>query len=253
MADVARRYPPQPWGLTGSIHTSAWLVPLAEVHALLDPALPTGYRPLTLRGRALVGAAFAHYAPGGVLTYQELLLAVVVRRGLRPAVTIPAIWVTSAESLAGGRELWAIPKHRARFERSTSSTSSTSPTSPTSPTGGAALEAAATPDLLDPGPWPVSGEVASVAYRRRALVPGFHRFGLRTAQRLDGRDVITRFQGVARLGLGSARWSFAAEGPFAMLAGRRPLVSLELSRLLIAFGVGADGDEPGRAGAGWAP
>ena len=219
---AARAYPPQPWSLTGTIHTTAWLVPAAQVAPLVDPVLPHGWTPLTLRGRAVVGAAFAHYAPGGVLAYEELLLAVVVRRGLRLAVTIPAIWVTSAESLRGGRELWSIPKHRARFSRRAT------------PDG--RLDEAAEPDLLDPGPWPVEGELASVAYRRGVLLPGFHKVPLRTAQRLDGRDVVTPVRCVARLGLGSAAWSFAADGPFAVLSGRRPLVSAELSRMLVGFG-----------------
>jgi len=238
MSDPGAPYPPQPWGLTGSIHTSVWLVPVGEIAPLLDPVLPAGFRPLVVRGRAVVGAAFAHYAPGGVLAYDELLLAVVVRRGLGLAVTIPAIWVTSDASLRGGRELWAIPKHRARFERS--------------PTGGAAaLDASATPDVLDPGPWPLSGELASVAYRRHVLVPGFHRLPLRTAQRLEGRDVVTGVQSVARLGIGSARWSFAAQGPFAVLAGRRPLLSAELARMLVAFGTtGREGPSGDAAGAG---
>lgn len=218
-------YPPQPWALTGSIHTSAWLVPVGEVAPLVDPFLPAGFRPLTVRGRALVGAAFAHYAPGSVLAYEELLLAVVVRRGARPAVTIPAIWVTSPASVRGGRALWSIPKHLGRFTRRAT------------PDG--ALDVAAAPDPADPGPWPAAAALAALAYRRRLLLPGVHRVPLRTAQALDGRAAVTPVRCVARLGLGAAEWTFAPDGPFALLAGRRPLVSVELARMLVGFGAEA--------------
>ncbi len=60
--------------------------------------------------------AFVEYAPRGVLPYRELLVALLVlgRRGVW--YTIPRIWVDSAQSRIGGRELWAIPKELASFD-----------------------------------------------------------------------------------------------------------------------------------------
>ncbi len=65
---------------------------------------------------ALVATAWVHYEPGGVLSYRELLTAVLVRRGGRSLVSITDIWVDSEASLRGGRELWGIPKDLATFD-----------------------------------------------------------------------------------------------------------------------------------------
>ena len=62
--------------------------------------------------------AFAHYVAGGVLQYEELLLAVAVHRGAQVRCSIPRIWVTSESAQHGGRELWGIPKHLGDFSRS---------------------------------------------------------------------------------------------------------------------------------------
>ena len=59
----------------------------------------------------MYGAAFVSYEEGSPLTYHELLVARPVStdaHGRR--VTITDIWVDSPASVAGGRELWAIPK-----------------------------------------------------------------------------------------------------------------------------------------------
>ncbi|MGH3802631.1 MAG: acetoacetate decarboxylase family protein [Pseudonocardiaceae bacterium] len=66
-------------------------------------------------GTALVGTAWVIYEPGGVLSYRELLVAVLVHRRGRPLVTITDIWVDRAPVLHGGRELWGIPKQWASF------------------------------------------------------------------------------------------------------------------------------------------
>ena len=61
----------------------------------------------------LYGAAFVSYEEPSPLTYSELLVARLVE-GRR--VQVPDIWVDSPASMAGGRELWAIPKGLADFE-----------------------------------------------------------------------------------------------------------------------------------------
>src|SRR5687768_9930059 len=98
-------YPPEPWQLHGRACVSVWLV-----RATALPPLPV--RPVTVFGRAVVGTAFVDYRPPG-MAYHEVLAAVLVRRGLRFGVSIPRIWVDSPASLAGGRELWGIPKEPA--------------------------------------------------------------------------------------------------------------------------------------------
>jgi hypothetical protein len=104
-------YPPEPWDLCGHGYVSLWLVPRRVL-----PELPAGVRPISLFGRAVVATTFVDYLPGGLLPYHELLVATLVRQGVRPGVSITDIWVDSAASRAGGRELWGIPKEMAEFD-----------------------------------------------------------------------------------------------------------------------------------------
>ena len=199
-------YPPAPWHLGGELLLSVFASPAARLPGELAAALPAGRRPLRLAGRALVGVALVDYAPGGVLAYRELLVAVacVPRRG--PEVTIAQIWVDSPASLAGGRALWGIPKRLAEFER-----------------GAVRIDGAEAATLT-----------ATVG---GALLPGRRRLSLVTAQRLDGTDRITRSLILARVRHLSAEWTFAPAGPLGHLAGRRPLTSLALTDAAIHFGL----------------
>jgi hypothetical protein len=104
-------YPEEPWHLAGQMYLSLWLVPEREL-----PPVADGTRPVTVAGRGAVGAAWVVYENDSVLRYNELLRAVLVRDGRRPRVCITDIWVDSAASMAGGRELWGIPKEMADFD-----------------------------------------------------------------------------------------------------------------------------------------
>lgn len=89
-------YPAAPWQMVGSL----WLT-LFRLKDDVDELRPAG----------VYGAAFVSYEEGSPLTYSELLVARPIRsdeHGRR--VTITDIWVDSPASVAGGRELWAIPK-----------------------------------------------------------------------------------------------------------------------------------------------
>ncbi len=111
-------FPPEPWHLRGQLHLSAWLLPRSEVSS----ELPPGVKIWTVAGRVLVTCAFVVYEQGGILEYNELLSAVLVRKGWRPMATITDIWVDSAASKAGGRSIWGIPKELADFEYTVSPT-----------------------------------------------------------------------------------------------------------------------------------
>ena len=104
-------YPPEPWTLVGRMDLSTFLVPTED---LPTATWPDGWRPLALGGRTPVGAAWVDYAPGGAMSYRELLVAVAGRVGARVRPHIVAIWVDSPASRDGGRELWGIPKGLAR-------------------------------------------------------------------------------------------------------------------------------------------
>src|SRR5205085_1496829 len=99
------------WDLRGQLHASAFLVPVADVPA----DVPPGWSPVRIGSRAVVGTAWVDYGPGGVLSYRELMATLLVRRGRQVVPHVFAIWVDSAASRDGGRELWGIPKELATF------------------------------------------------------------------------------------------------------------------------------------------
>ena len=75
-------YPPEPWNLQGTGAITTWKVPVSSL-----PDLPDGVRPAGRR-TALVTTAFVRYDERGLMAYDELLAAVVVRHGrglARPA------------------------------------------------------------------------------------------------------------------------------------------------------------------------
>ncbi|MGH4022257.1 MAG: acetoacetate decarboxylase family protein [Pseudonocardiaceae bacterium] len=197
-------YPPEPWDLRGQLHLTVWRVGLAAL-----PALPDGLRPVRLGRTALVGTAWVIYEPGGVLSYRELLVAVLVRHRGRPMVSITDIWVDSEASLRGGRELWGIPKELASF-------------------------------AVDRGTCTARDErgapVARGSVRPAGAVPGRWPIGYMVAQQLAGQLALTPVRSVAGLRLVRTTWSFAPDGPLAWLRGARPLLSVSLRDFVLRFG-----------------
>ncbi|MER7281633.1 acetoacetate decarboxylase family protein [Dactylosporangium sp. NPDC000244] len=198
-------YPPEPWSLCGRMTVSVWAIPVAEVPAL--PAeLSRAVRIVRAGSRALVGAAWVDYRPGGDLSYRELLAAVLVRAGLRTRVTISHIWVDSADSRDGGRELWGIPKDLAALE---------------------ITDARAAAASI------ASAEFAAARPRFRLPI----RF--RCTQALHGRPKTTPVRATAKCGTAKVEWEFERGGPLGFLAGRRPLLSLVADDFRMSFGAAA--------------
>lgn len=192
-------YPDQPWDLHGDAAAGVFLVPLHD----LPSSPPPGFRPVRILGRAVVMTAFFRYREPSPLTYGEIMATVLVRRGLRLRVFIPQIWVDSPASLAGGRDLWAIPKDLAEFHGD-----------PTT-----SMEAVG---------------IGSLDVGRTVSVPGWVPAGFRTAQTRGARAVVTPVSGRVRVGLGRGRWRF--EGPLSWLSGRRSLLTLAVHRFRLRFG-----------------
>ncbi|MFI2752916.1 acetoacetate decarboxylase family protein [Cellulomonas sp. P22] len=207
-------YPPEPWYLGGSLLLAVFRVPVGEV-PLLDEALPAGHRPVVLGGDTVVGLAVVGYAPGGVLAYDELLTALPTRCGAALRVTIPQIWVTSPQSRAGGRELWGIPKEIAQVRRE------------------AASSGAVRTEVRTVAGEPVVRLTSRVGGR---VLPGRVPVPLPTAQRLDGRTVVSHNRVVARVHRLAARWEVAAGGPLGHLAGREPVAQVVLTDASVVFG-----------------
>ena len=109
-------HPPAPWRLYGDLWLSLFRL-----------------RGVAGRPDGVYGAAFVTYREPSPLTYHELLVARLAgslpSRGLsggcgllsRP-VTVTDIWVDSPDSMAGGRELWAIPKELCDFDLESATT-----------------------------------------------------------------------------------------------------------------------------------
>lgn len=196
-------YPPEPWYLGGSLLVSLFRVPTADLPA----EFAAGPKPLRLGRSTIVGTAFARYLPGGVLSYDELLVSTPTLEGGRARVTIPQIWVDSPASQAGGRELWGIPKQLAVFERSATHASMN------------------------------STEVQFDGSAGRGLLPGMRQLPLPILQPVEGGSILSHNRVIGRIRSLRARWSFAADGPLDYLTGHRPFFSFAVSDASIIFGM----------------
>lgn len=196
-------YPAAPWTMDGQL----WLSLFRVGHAV-DERRPAG----------VYGVALVSYEEPSPLTYSELLVARVVREPLR-AVTITDIWVDSPASVAGGRELWAIPKELADFrvdrERGT---------------------------VRERTSWSVEVEGRPVVRARFTdathLVPRVPFRGATWQPPIDDHagDVTAHLTGSAKAAPARAHWDIAADGPLGWLAGARQLASFRQSAFRMTFG-----------------
>jgi hypothetical protein len=104
-------YPPPPWHTHGRAWVQPYLVDATTV------TLPPGFRAVSVLGKAVGFLALIEYVPPSPLVYAELTwLPCLVDAAGRRGLYIAKMYVDSRDSLAGGREIWAIPKQLARFD-----------------------------------------------------------------------------------------------------------------------------------------
>lgn len=108
-------YPQPPWHTHGRAFFQPYLVDASTVR------LPDGFSPVTFAGRAVGVLALVEYVPPSPLSYGELVwlpcLVTARTNGRRVrGYYVEKMYVDSDASLAGGRELWALPKQKARFQ-----------------------------------------------------------------------------------------------------------------------------------------
>lgn len=208
-------YPPEPWHLRGQMYGALWRLPRSQVPG----PLPAGVRPLITAGTAWVATAWVDYQEGGVLAYRELLAAVLGRVGAVPTVTITRIWVDDPRSLAGGRELWGIPKQLARFDIDHDS----------------GLTAAAY-ECGDVGGDVGGDELARGEFRPAVTLPGRVPLRATFVQQHPGGRRRTRATMVARLQLGRATLRVRRSSPLAFVAGARPVAGFAARDFRLVFG-----------------
>lgn len=194
-------YPPQPWQLTGRNAVGVWLVPAAQ--APLPHAPST--RQLRLFGRVIVAAAFFRYDEPSPLTYGEIMATQIVLDGWRPRISITHIWVDSPASMAGGREMWAIPKDLAIFD-------------------------------IDPERAWAAQDIGTLEVERTRTLPGLWPLVFRLAQGREGAVVTTPVSGRIKLARIRGRWHFDPAGPLGFLTGRRPLCTFGAAPFYLKFG-----------------
>ncbi|MDR7300033.1 acetoacetate decarboxylase family protein [Haloactinomyces albus] len=203
-------YPPEPWRLCGQLSLSLWRLPKQQL-----PAVAEGLSPVLVGGAGILGTAWVVYQSGSVLEYNELLVAVLVRRGARLRACITQIWVDSEASRQGGRALWGIPKDMATFE------------------------VPATVPLRARAPG-----IASVSTSDRGTLPGTWPLRYTVAQPVAGGVGESRVRVRTRLTMCTASWQVDPSGPLGRLHGHRPFASVAMRD----FGMWFGGDSAIRAG-----
>lgn len=106
-------YPPAPWHLQGQAVLSLQPIDVTLARSTLPPSLDIVQ---IFPGQTLGGLYWASYGAGSTLTYHELIVvSALVQRGWRVGLWISHIYVDNPQSVAGGQQIWGLPKQRAEF------------------------------------------------------------------------------------------------------------------------------------------
>jgi hypothetical protein len=199
-------YPPAPWAMVGQL----WLS-LFKLREPVDELRPAG----------IYGAAFVSYEPGSPLTYSELLVARLAdtdEHGRR--VSITDIWVDSPASVAGGRELWAIPKGLCDFDLDTSHRGPLATTDWSASNGRRPIASAHFTD--------VSAAMLRIPFKGGTWQPGI--------EDTNGEERTATLQGSSKALPCRGRWDFASDGPLGWMRGARQLASFRQADFRMSFG-----------------
>lgn len=106
-------YPSPPWNLQGYAIQSLNLVDLEQARAVIPSELTVVS---VFPGKTLGGIYLSTYQFGSPLQYSELIIVPgLTRYGDRLGAWISHIYVGDRASVAGGREVWGLPKEMAEF------------------------------------------------------------------------------------------------------------------------------------------
>lgn len=199
-------YPAAPWDMHGQLWLSLFRVRPGD-----HPGRPAG----------VYGVALVAYEDPSPLTYSELLVARPVREAGGRRVHITDIWVDSADSRDGGRELWAIPKDLAAFARTTR---------------GHRLQRTSWSVAVDGVPT-VSARFTDVSRNAPRLPFRGSTWQVRPEDHPSaGAEVVAHLRGSARSLPARGDLEFDIDGPLGWLAGKRPLASFRMTDFSMSFG-----------------
>ncbi|PPS45918.1 acetoacetate decarboxylase family protein [Chroococcidiopsis sp. TS-821] len=106
-------YPQPPWTLQGFAVATLHLVDIDRVRALIPQQLDIIS---VLPGKTVGGVYLSNYTTGSVLEYSELIVvAAAVTHSGKIGGWVSHIYVDNPDSVAGGREIWGLPKELAEF------------------------------------------------------------------------------------------------------------------------------------------
>ena len=113
MNDQTISYPPAPWTLKGYAVQTLHLVEVDKIRSFI----PAELEPVcVLPNKTMAVVYLSHYTPDSTMEYNELIVAPAsVRYQDKTGSWISHIYVDNHNSLAGGREIWGLPKEIAQF------------------------------------------------------------------------------------------------------------------------------------------
>jgi hypothetical protein len=200
-------YPPAPWHMHGQLWLSLFRVREGD-HPDREPGV--------------YGVALVKYEDPSPLTYGELLVAHQAPKSAGKAVTITDIWVDSPASMAGGRELWAIPKDLCDFTVRTDRTGPLTRTTWTTSIDGQPIASAWFTDVSRFAPRvPFKGKT----WQQRPA-----------SDSRAGEEVTAALTGSSKALPCKGSWSFDPDGPLGWLHGKRTLASFRQADFRMSFG-----------------
>ncbi|MBW4511415.1 MAG: acetoacetate decarboxylase family protein [Scytonematopsis contorta HA4267-MV1] len=106
-------YPQAPWILKGYAVATLEFVDIEKVRFLI----PKEFKIVSILPGKTIGCVYlSYYSSGSVLEYSELIVApALVSYEGKVGGWVSHIYVDSADSVAGGREIWGLPKELAEF------------------------------------------------------------------------------------------------------------------------------------------
>lgn len=106
-------YPPAPWSLQGYAYVTLQTIAVDRARRFVPSELEIVS---VLPGQTIGGVYLSSYQAGSVLQYNELIVvAALVRYRDKIGSWVSHIYVDNPDSVAGGREIWGLPKELAAF------------------------------------------------------------------------------------------------------------------------------------------